>query len=134
MKNCKYYCKDYQLEGMCKKHSDWSEIMPIVQYCPNSLCKDYEENEYITLKGANGKEYIVSKEKIMVTDPYDNIMITYSDGAVCYRQNAPTYDELYEHWLKTKGKPKQKCKSKQLPGQLDMFDTIDNTIKEQNND
>lgn len=33
--NCKYYCKDYLLEGMCKLHSDWSDPMPVVVYCPN---------------------------------------------------------------------------------------------------
>ena len=134
MKYCKYYCKDYQLEGVCKKHSDWNEAMPAIKYCPNSGCKDYEEDEYITLEGGDGKKYVVSKDKITVTDPYNNIVITYSSGAVCYRPNSPTYDELYEYWCKTKSKSKQKCKPKQLPGQLDMFDTIDNTTKEQNND
>lgn len=81
--NCKYYCKDYQLEGMCKLHSDWNDSMPTIKYCPKSHCEDYEEPK-------------------------------------------PTYDELYEHWLKTKDKPKKKCKPEQLPGQLDVFDIIDN--------
>lgn len=38
--NYKYYCKDYQLEGMCKFHSDWSEPMPIVVYCIGKTCKE----------------------------------------------------------------------------------------------
>ena len=80
--NCKYYCKDYQLEGMYKLHSDWSEPMPIVKYCPKSLCEDYEESK-------------------------------------------PTYEELYEYWLKTKDKPKKK-RVKQPSGQQDLFDIIDN--------
>lgn len=42
----------------------------------------------------------------------------------------PTYDELYEYWLNTKDKPKRKCKSDHLPGQLSLFDTI----KENEND
>lgn len=51
-----------------------------------------------------------------------------------YKEPQPTYDELYEHWLKTKDKPKRKRKKveiEQLPGQLDVFDIID---KESNND
>jgi hypothetical protein len=44
-------------------------------------------------------------------------------------ESKPTYEELYEYWLKTKDKPKKKRRKKveveQLPGQLDMFDIID---------
>lgn len=87
--NCKYYCKDYQLKGMCMLYSDWKESMPIVVYCQNTSCGDYKEVE-----------------------------------------SKPTYEELYEYWLKTKDKPKKKRRKKveveQLPGQLDMFDIIDN--------
>ena len=81
MKDCKYYCKDYQLEGVCKKHSDWSEAMPTIEYCLLGPCGDYEE------------------EKL------------------------PTYDELYEHWLKTKDRPNRKRKMEPLPGQISLFDT-----------
>ena len=41
---------------------------------------------------------------------------------------APTYDELYEHWLKTKDKLKRKRKSaniEPLPGQVSLFDTTE---------
>lgn len=41
-----------------------------------------------------------------------------------------TYNQLYQHWLKTKRKRK-KAESEQLPGQLDIFDVID---KENKND
>jgi hypothetical protein len=40
----------------------------------------------------------------------------------------PTYDELYEYWLKTKDKPKRKRKSadtEQLLGQISLFDTAE---------
>lgn len=86
---------------------------------------DCNADECITLKGDDGKEYIISKDKITVADKYDDIMIAYGDGAVCYRPTSPTYDELYEHWLKTKDKPKKKRKLEQLPGQIDLFDIID---------
>ena len=42
----------------------------------------------------------------------------------------PTYDELYEHWLKTKYKQMRKRKDEPLPGQLSLFDIT----KESNND
>ena len=50
------------------------------------------------------------------------------------KPNMPTYDELYEHWLKTNDKPKKKHKKveiEQSPGQLDLFNIID---KENDND
>lgn len=37
----------------------------------------------------------------------------------------PTYDELYEHWLKTKDKPKRKRKQEPLPGQVSIFDATE---------
>ena len=40
--DCKYYCKDYLLEGMCKLHSNWSDPMPIVAYCIGENCKEKE--------------------------------------------------------------------------------------------
>lgn len=40
--NCKYYCEDYLLEGMCKLHSDWSDPMPTVIYCTEEHCKKRE--------------------------------------------------------------------------------------------
>ena len=40
--DCKYYCKDYLLEGMCKLHSNWSDPMPIVAYCTREHCKEKE--------------------------------------------------------------------------------------------
>lgn len=40
--NCKFYCEDYLLEGMCKLHSDWSDPMPIVTYCTGEHCKERE--------------------------------------------------------------------------------------------
>lgn len=59
-------------------------------------------------------------------------IIVYCQDTPCgdYKEIKPTYEELYEHWLKTKDKPKRKRKKKveteQLPGQLDFFDIIDN--------
>ena len=40
----------------------------------------------------------------------------------------PTYDELYEYWLKTKDKQKRKRKTQNtepLSGQISMFDTTE---------
>ena len=38
--NCKYYCEDYLLEGMCKLHSDWRDYMPRVACCVGECCKE----------------------------------------------------------------------------------------------
>lgn len=55
-------------------------------------------------------------------------IIKYCSKSPCgdYKECLPTYEELYEHWLKTKDKPKKKRKVERLPGQLDVFDVIDN--------
>ena len=76
MKDCRYYCREYLLEGMCKKYSNWQDAMPHIIYCfGNNGCKDYVSNK--------------------------------------------------------------KHKPEQLPGQLDLFDIIDNKtelLEENNND
>jgi len=87
-----------------------------------------KEDKGITLEAEDGRKFFISEDKIFAIDKYGNVM-KYSDGFIHYKQNAPTYDELYEHWLKTKDKPKRKRKKveiEQLPGQLDVFDIIDN--------
>lgn len=46
MKDCKYYCKEYLLEGMCKKHSNWRDSMPHIIYCScDGKCENYESNK-----------------------------------------------------------------------------------------
>lgn len=48
-------------------------------------------------------------------------------------ERLPTYEELYEYWLKTKDKPKRKCKTvkednEPLPGQISFFDKGENNV------
>ena len=38
---------------------------------------------------------------LLMIDKYGNTL-TIDDVKAVYQQNSPTYDELYEHWLKTK--------------------------------
>lgn len=86
-----------------------------------------KEDKGIILKSDDGRVIFISEDKIFAIDKYGNVM-KYSDGFIHYKQNSPTYDELYEHWLKTKDKPKRKRKKveiEQLPGQIDLFDIID---------
>lgn len=79
----------------------------------------------MTFKGNDGQTIVISAKRVFVTDEYGN-NTELIDGRINYKQNAPTYDELYKHWLKTKDKPKKRRKLEQLPGQLDMFNVIDN--------
>ena len=49
MKSCKHYCKDYQLEGMCKKYSNKlgdNNGMSEIKYCTKK-CKSYENPEQL---------------------------------------------------------------------------------------
>lgn len=50
-----------------------------------------------------------------------------------YEERRPTYDELYEHWLKTAYKKKKKRETEILHGQISLFDT-EELFKENNND
>ena len=86
------------------------------------------EDKCMILKGGDGQTVVMSADKILIIDEYGN-STEYFDGQVNYKQNAPTYDELYEHWLKTKDKPKKKRKLEQLPGQIDLFNIIDVEVK-----
>lgn len=54
-------------------------------------------------------------------------IVAYCPKSPCvnYEEPKPTYEELYEHWLKTKDRPKRKRKNEPLPDQLDLFDVID---------
>ena len=70
------------------------------------------------------EEDLALKDKILKNYKWDNVQ-----GLI--KNENPTYEELYEHWLKTKDKAKKKCDIDQLPGQTDLFDIID---KENKND
>ena len=124
MKDCKHYCKDYQLEGVCKKFSDWSEAMPTVVYCAMGPCGAYEID--FDCKW-HKDDFCVNADSPCVADwcpctQYPDLC-KYYEGS---QSEIPTYNELYEYWLKTKDKPNRKRKNDQLPGQTDMFDIIDN--------
>jgi hypothetical protein len=43
----------------------------------------------------------IYNEGLFFIDKYGNTT-TIDDAMLQYKQNSPTYDELYEHWLKTK--------------------------------
>lgn len=55
----------------------------------------------IILRGEDGSYIRYTNEGVYYVDPYENETCI-TDVAATYKQNAPTYDELYQHWLKTK--------------------------------
>ena len=61
---------------------------------------NWDENGLLTVVNENGKIIFTNKDTYMV-DKYGNTFTTDSLKAI-YQQHSPTYDELYEHWLKTK--------------------------------
>ena len=64
--NCKYYCEDYLLEGMCKLYLDWSLPMPIVAYCCNDeFCKHKKPiTNFDRIKKTNKEELEELKVKL----------------------------------------------------------------------
>lgn len=53
----------------------------------------------------DGSYMKMTKTDLYFVDRYGNEECL-SDFGVMYKQNSPTYDELYNHWLKTKNKSK----------------------------
>ena len=51
--------------------------------------------------GVDGFEIKITSKTIFFKDKYGNTT-TVGDAMLQHKQNSPTYDELYEHWLKTK--------------------------------
>ena len=60
----------------------------------------WDEDGRLNLISENGKIVFYNKNTYMI-DKYGNTL-TIDDIKATYQQNSPTYDELYEHWLKTK--------------------------------
>ena len=61
----------------------------------------YMGEDLIVLKAKNGMMQRITPEETYITDQYGNEM-SLTEIRACFTQNSPTYDELYEHWLKTK--------------------------------
>lgn len=61
----------------------------------------YMGEDIIVLKGKNGMMHRITPEDMYIIDKYGNEM-SVNELNICFQRNVPTYDELYEHWLKTK--------------------------------
>ena len=61
---------------------------------------NWDENGLLTAISEDGK-IIFTNENTYMVDKYGNTL-TIDDIKAVYQRNSPTYDELYEHWLKTK--------------------------------
>ena len=61
----------------------------------------YMGEDVIICKAKNGMMQRITPEEIYIIDKYGNDM-SLTDIQICFTQHSPTYDELYEHWLKTK--------------------------------
>lgn len=61
----------------------------------------YMGDDTIVLKAKNGMMQRITPNEMYITDKYSNEM-SMTEICACFKQQSPTYDELYEHWLKTK--------------------------------
>ena len=61
---------------------------------------NWNEDGCLELISENGK-VIFAQEDIHMVDKYGNTF-TIDSLKATFKQNSPTYEELYEHWLKTK--------------------------------
>ena len=93
MKDCKYYSKDYQLEGSCKLMSDWSTGMPEIKHCAcdgncHNYCSVNMENNLPRYK-KEFVEWFVSLLSVRFDlkkeyyDPHSHNNFTYENAADC---------------------------------------------------
>ena len=55
-----------------------------------------------TIHYVDGSVLTVNQNYTCLVDRYGNECGHNTQGNIFYEHNSPTYDELYEHWLKTK--------------------------------
>lgn len=61
----------------------------------------FDEDGILTI--SNGNETIkIKNDGFHIIDQYGNEMV-FKDCKLTFKNNSPTYEELYNHWLKTKG-------------------------------
>lgn len=65
----------------------------------NNIWQD-KDGSFI-LRGIDGLQLRICNEGLFFIDKYGNTT-TIDDVMLRYKQSSPTYDELYEYWLKTK--------------------------------
>ena len=63
---------------------------------------NWDENGLLTAVSEDGK-IVFTKENTQMVDKYGNTFTIDSLKAI-FKQNSPTYDELYEYWLENKTK------------------------------
>lgn len=61
----------------------------------------YMGDDVIVIKATNGMMQRITPDEMYIIDQYGNEM-SMTEIKACFKSNAPTYAELYEHWLKTK--------------------------------
>ena len=61
----------------------------------------YMGDDIIVLKAKNGMMQRITSDEMYIIDQYGNEM-SMMEIQACFKPKAPTYHELYEHWLKTK--------------------------------
>lgn len=66
----------------------------------NDSVYSWDEDGNMVITNSNGSIKI-TPNNVYLIDKYGNIL-RFDEAKLIYQQNSPTYDELYEHWLKTK--------------------------------
>lgn len=61
----------------------------------------YDKDGRLTAVNEHGQIVFTSDDTWMV-NRYGNV-VTINDINTMFQRNSPTYEKLYEHWLKTKG-------------------------------
>ena len=75
----------------------------------NSIISLGKEN--VTIVCPNQSTFYFCEDSGVFVDKYGNKTVFYRDGNILCSHIAPTYDELYEHWIKTKGENNYESKA-----------------------
>ena len=61
----------------------------------------FDEDGILTISNGN-KTIKIKNDGFHIIDQYGNETV-FVDGKITFKNNSHTYEELYNHWLKTKG-------------------------------
>lgn len=61
----------------------------------------FDEDGILTISNGN-KTIKIKNDGFHIIDQYGNETV-FVDGKIIFKNNSYTYEELYNHWLKTKG-------------------------------
>ena len=100
MTDCIYLDKE---TGWCKKHSDWTDAMPVIEYCLESPCCDYappkEDGEMTEQKLINANALFDTIFDIASSTRHDVISVKDVLNCICQHPAVESRPLIHAKWI-----------------------------------